>query len=303
MFPIEVDAIFDIGSHARGEALPNGDYDLFTLFHSKVKNAIVLRQFSKYHRHFLGSQKRWHNRAKSIAGKRKIMWWQYDWDNKIDEKWGSAHKTKVSTLYIDSEALIHILIKGPFVIETLGGHSFYDPSRFFSRLQRTLVESCDVEALIDQFSKYAEASYIHRMVNLADKHNVPRNWAKVMTMALRRSMGALLLWRKSVLSFGIQDLVSELQDMLSSCELNLIQQIYRMAFSQNGVTELLSKWSIDRKSTLSEMNELTASVLKFCSHAKSILECRDRLPPPERDRALALRNFLEQYKLELCEEV
>jgi len=297
MCSIEVDAVFDIGSHARGESLPNGDYDLVALFHSKVNEAIVLREYSEDHRWFLGSEEEWHYRAKGIAGSRKIIWSQSEMDDETDQEWKATHETKVSTLYIDLEAFIHILMREPFVIETLGGNSFYDPFRFFSRLQRTLVESCDVEALIDKSSKYAETSNISEMVKLADKYNVPRNWARVMTMGLRRSMGALLLWKKGILSFRVLDLMSELRNMFSSDELDLIQQIYDMAFSEEGVRELLSKWSSNRESTLSEMSELTASVLKICYRIKSTLECRKRLiTPPVRDRASSLRDFLEQYR-------
>lgn len=62
-----------------------------------------------------------------------------------------------------------------------------------------------------------------------------------MTMELRRSMGALLLWKKGILSFRVLDLMSELRNMFSSDELDLIKQIYDMAFSEDGVGELLSK--------------------------------------------------------------
>lgn len=102
----------------------------------------------------------------------------------------SDHNTKVSTLYIDLENYVHLVMMGPFLIGSLEGYSFYDPFKFISRLKGVLMESCDVEALIDQFSNYAETSEAVKMVELANEYDVPRNWAKVMTMCLRRSLGS-----------------------------------------------------------------------------------------------------------------
>lgn len=85
-------------------------------------------------------------------------------------------------------------------------------------------------------------------------------------------------------------------DTLYPEELGIINRIYGMAFSEEGVKELLSKWSSDRVSALSEMSESTGRILMICSRIKSILDRRERPTPLYIDCSLALGNFLDQYK-------
>jgi predicted nucleotidyltransferase len=69
VLPVEVDVVFDIGSHAEGEALPNADYDLSVLFHSREPGKIVLRKHCEEHEWFLGTEEDWYNNAKKRRGR------------------------------------------------------------------------------------------------------------------------------------------------------------------------------------------------------------------------------------------
>lgn len=274
LIPVKVDMVFDFGSHARGEALPDADYDLFLLFHSLDPDKIILRRHSKDHEHFMGQAEEWRSQAKSVASGRQTMWWPFKLDDELDEQWRQGHSAKVSTFYVDTESFVSILLRGEIVVETLTAGQVYDPSGFFEEMKGILVEECDEDALIVYLARYANPSKFYNMIDVSDKWDVPRNWAKVMAIGLRRSLAALLLAKTSEFSFRTNYLCNKLTADLDKAEMEVIRTVYGMAFTGEGVLDLESRWRSDKESTLSYMREITEHVLGICLRITDILRPR-----------------------------
>lgn len=224
---------------------------------------------------------------------RVVVEWPSGLDRRLDQEWREIHGYKVSCLRVDTEAFINTLMGNHFVLETLTAGSVYDPSNILQDMQRIMAQECSPDALVKHLAGYARSSFFHKVIKECAQWDVPRNWAKVMAIGFRRSLAALHLERTGELSLSLNYLTQRLAADLKEEEIDTVNEVYGITFSEKGVSDLENRWQEKREPTLRYMKETTEDALATCLRVKSLLADRSGstqlLPPTASQR---LKNLL-----------